>query len=112
MASIFFNFGTDGATAGVKTYYFDNVAIYDPTVNVNSISSNNEFSVYPNPANSYIRVNVTQNLNYKILDLSGSVVITGKIENKDININNLSNGIYVLQLNTELGIVSKRFVKQ
>ena len=25
MASIFFNFGTEGATAGAKTYYFDEV---------------------------------------------------------------------------------------
>lgn len=31
MASIFFNFGTDGATAGEKTYYFDDVMAGEPT---------------------------------------------------------------------------------
>ena len=31
-ASIFFNFGTDGATAGAKTYYWDDVAFVDSAV--------------------------------------------------------------------------------
>jgi hypothetical protein len=31
-ASIFFNFGTDGATAGEKTYYFDDLMMYDGIV--------------------------------------------------------------------------------
>ena len=30
MASIFFNFGTDGATAGAQTYYFDDVMFGAP----------------------------------------------------------------------------------
>ncbi len=30
-ATIFFNFGTDGATAGTKTYYWDDVAFIPPT---------------------------------------------------------------------------------
>lgn len=34
MASIFFNFGTDGATAGEKVYYFDNVSFTNPSTNV------------------------------------------------------------------------------
>ena len=32
MASIFFNFGTDGATAGAQTYYFDDVMFGQPVV--------------------------------------------------------------------------------
>ncbi len=37
-ASVFFNFGTNGATAGEKTYYFDDLALYTivvPPVNYN-----------------------------------------------------------------------------
>ena len=30
-ASIFFNYGVNGATAGTKTYYFDDVMMYQPT---------------------------------------------------------------------------------
>jgi len=112
MASIFFNFGTTGAIAGSKTYYFDDLAIYDATVNVNLINANNILSVYPNPASSTIQVNINDNVNYKIVDLTGRTVITGKIENNNINVNNLSNGVYVLQLITEKGHTSTRFVKE
>ena len=31
-ASIFFNYGVDGATAGEKTYYFDDIEFYQPSV--------------------------------------------------------------------------------
>lgn len=34
MASIYFNFGTAGANAGEKTYYFDNVSFTNPLTNI------------------------------------------------------------------------------
>ena len=37
MASIFFNFGTDGATAGSQTYYFDDVMFGQPVVTLAQI---------------------------------------------------------------------------
>ena len=37
MASIFFNFGTDGATAGAQTYYFDDVMFGQPVVTLAQI---------------------------------------------------------------------------
>ncbi len=37
LMSIFFNFGTDGATAGSKTYYFDNVMFGAPAIPLNQI---------------------------------------------------------------------------
>ncbi|MFK7783999.1 MAG: hypothetical protein AB8B56_02725, partial [Crocinitomicaceae bacterium] len=37
MASIFFNFGTDGATAGAQTYYFDDVYFGQPPANLSQI---------------------------------------------------------------------------
>jgi hypothetical protein len=47
-ASIFFNFGTDGASAGEKTYYFDNVAFGD-FVSATTELARVGLSVFPNP---------------------------------------------------------------
>ena len=48
MASIFFNFGTDGATAGEKTYFFDDIQFGEFTSNNSSIEFTN-VEVFPNP---------------------------------------------------------------
>jgi hypothetical protein len=111
MASIFFNFGTDGATAGTKVYMFDDVDIYDVTVNTKTIAGNN-IQVYPNPASNYLFVTVNKLTNYNVVDLTGRVVLSGKIERNNIEISSLNNGIYILQLSTEAGLVSTRFTKQ
>jgi hypothetical protein len=50
MASIFFNFGTDGATAGEQTYYFDNVAFGEFVVSLEEIQDF-EVNAFPNPTN-------------------------------------------------------------
>ena len=48
MASIFFNFGTDGATAGEKTYYFDNVK-FGTSVSTKAEYEVEGLEVFPNP---------------------------------------------------------------
>jgi len=48
MASIFFNFGTDGATSGEATYFFDDVNFIDILISTNDIFKN-ELSAFPNP---------------------------------------------------------------
>jgi hypothetical protein len=111
MASIFFNFGTDGATAGAKVYMFDDVDIYDATVNTKFIAGSN-IQVYPNPASNNLNVTVNKLTDYKVVDLTGRIVLSGKIERNNIEISSLNNGIYILQLSTEAGLVSTRFTKQ
>ena len=51
MASIFFNFGTDGATAGEETYYFDDVYFGEFVLSTkDSKKPSEDFLVFPNPA--------------------------------------------------------------
>ena len=54
MASIFFNFGTDGATAGEKTYYFDDV-YFGVFTNTNELEKLN-LSYYPNPVIDQLQI--------------------------------------------------------
>lgn len=49
MASLFFNFDTDGATAGEKTYYFDDVRMGLAVLGVEKFTPTLH-SIYPNPS--------------------------------------------------------------
>jgi hypothetical protein len=73
------------------------------TVSVSETGAENNFSLYPNPAERYIILKSgSEKLpsDYLITDSSGKIVLKGKItkERSIIGINELSSGIYVLRL--------------
>jgi hypothetical protein len=70
-------------------------------VGINEISNNNLFAIYPNPANAIIKVKSDAQLigkTYFIFDNLGKTILTGKItsENMSIDVNNLSEGNYLI----------------
>lgn len=71
--------------------YFGNI------LSINSITTSNNFSIYPNPAINKIHINSIKELddkNYKIFNCLGQLVSNGTIENKQIKIERLDKGIY------------------
>jgi hypothetical protein len=99
----------------VKAVYQDgesdgSCAIVDVAVGAGELAKTG-FSVYPNPATSRLTVSPGFTGEYQVLDFSGSVVMTGVIEqqNQEISITGLPAGIYVLRM-TASGI-SVKFVK-
>lgn len=73
------------------------------TVGINEISSNNIFSVFPNPAQSVINVRSDIKLigsSYMVYDNSGKTMLKGIITSEDtiIELGDLSGGIYVLSI--------------
>ncbi|MFN0201216.1 MAG: T9SS type A sorting domain-containing protein, partial [Bacteroidia bacterium] len=114
MASIFFNFGTDGATAGAKTYYWDDVRFGGVSSIVDPLSS--QVSIFPNPTSQTLAVRLpesllSQNLSYQITDMTGRTVGASKLEQASISVEKLISGVYSLQINTQNGTITKRFVK-
>lgn len=76
--------------------------------------SKNEIIVYPNPSFNKIIIsfnNVKENeskWNYKLTDLSGRTMMQGILSNKTIDVNNLSDGMYHLNLYNEKSHYSKK----
>jgi hypothetical protein len=71
--------------------YFGNI------LSINSITTSNNFSIYPNPAINKIHINSIKEIddkNYKIFNCLGQLVSNGTIENKQIKIERLDKGIY------------------
>ena len=60
-----------------------------------------EFSFYPNPANSEIRLRNIENpgaSNYNIISTSGQIILTGNCAESTINISDLAQGMYFIQV--------------
>ncbi len=80
-ASIFFNFGVDGATAGEKTYYFDDVVFGGEVVVVNAYSVT--FQVDMQYVNGFTTPEVNGSFNswcggcFQLSDIDGDGVWTG-----------------------------------
>ena len=119
MASIFFNFGTEGVIAGKKTYYFDDVWFGFPPSNPNSIEeciwneNKSSFTVFPNPTKENITIN-TLNFSGKveaqIFDLSGRLVL--RSSKKFINISSFKNGVYLVNMNSGDKAHQIKFIKE
>ncbi len=113
MASIFFNFGTDGATAGEKKYYFDKVAFNMPL-------STEEFNlrevkVFPNPAKDDWTIISNQHINnIQIYDMLGKLVTNMDVQNNEVRIDasTLNSGIYFAHIDAGNGKARVKLVKK
>jgi len=72
-----------------------------------------ELPIYPNPTTTQLTINTTEQIkSINILDVSGKTVKIITPSNNTINVSDLTNGIYFLQIETENGIVTNRFIKE
>jgi len=73
-----------------------------------------EFSLYPNPAQDFIQVDLNQNCDFRIFHLSGAVMKAASLsQGEAINIEDLPEGVYFLQLELADGSTAgQRFVKK
>ena len=97
--------------AGIDAFSAD--AYFVSSVNELNIDA----SVYPNPASEIITLDLgtlSEDLNYKIIDINGRIVSKGNINStlQTININTLNAGKYIIQLqNANKRITTLNFVK-
>jgi hypothetical protein len=104
------------ATLGIPIPFYDSffadmASCNNQTTFLNTNSNifiNKHLMVYPNPSKNYITIqhkqNLTENYDYSIIDLIGRIVKSGKSKfNELINIENLTSGNYIIQIETEKG---------
>jgi len=126
----FFGLGSDTSVDYVKVTWLSGVVDLLTNVNANqpihivesstlSLNENsfflNEAKVFPNPNNGEFQIRIPNSdeaFDIEIYNILGQkVYIEGDINNNDyININNLSNGIYVLKIISKQGETSKKII--
>lgn len=90
----------------------DYVRVYQNTLTIPSVDASLEVQVYPNPATDYINVvsefNVTSLSLYNML---GQQLLT-TTGNKRLSVAQMPNGAYILKVQHEAGVISKKVVIQ
>ncbi len=79
-----------------------------------TVSLSNTISIYPNPAIHTINFTTPDNVSitgYSVFNLNGDLILSRKAKSNSVNIDMLAPGAYIIQLNTNMGLVSKRFLK-
>jgi hypothetical protein len=78
-----------------------------------NIDLNSEINIYPNPTSNQLTIDTELNINeMSVVDITGKVIMTTKENTTTINVADLSDGIYFIQLITENRTITKKFVKQ
>ena len=114
--SIFFNFGTTGAMAGEKTYYWDDVK-FGSLVNVDNVDASAVgIDIYPNPAGDFFTIEFPEVLNepvrLSVIDANGRLMRDVKLSNQKslIETGDLSEGIYYLRIIKDVTSYFQRLV--
>lgn len=100
-------------TTGSGVFLNPSIGISNNVSNLTSEKFNPELvSIYPNPSEEIINLITSEKINsYKIFDLQGKLIEENTVQNNQLNIKKLENGIYLLQLYLDKNIVSKKIIK-
>jgi hypothetical protein len=83
-----------------------------PITGVNEID-NSIIKIYPNPFDDYINIdNKNSIFNYTITDLLGQEIKSGSSSTKIEDLKNLQNGIYILQINCDNKVWTRKILKR
>ena len=73
-----------------------------------------EVNIYPIPTSDYINIKTPNNIQIKaitLIDINGKIVMQLQNQFEKVNISNLQQGMYLLQIQTDIGKLSKRIIK-
>lgn len=87
------------------------IALPEPSNIENNITKS--LSIYPNPANDIVKINSEENLDYiEILNISGQIVSFENVNtnNAEINISNLSSGVYFIKVYTANDVTTQKLI--
>ena len=98
-----------------ETYPVTDVSGHSAVVNVTEQLNSIDVSVYPNPAQDWLHIELPTNDsgNYQLTNISGQMVVNGPISGEaSIQTSELPSGVYLLQVATPNGKVINRIIIQ
>ena len=104
---------------GVDQYvmFLDNISVTSTNTLSTTNFVSNKLSISPNPANDFVNISNTENIrvsNIKITDLNGRVIKQNNFDNVsniNLNVSDLSSGVYMMNINTNKGSTVKKIIK-
>lgn len=73
-----------------------------------------DYTIYPNPTNSFVNISMADNrkVSYRIINYLGQQVDAGKLSENAINVNKLSIGTYIIEINDGQKTMTKKLIKK
>lgn len=74
-----------------------------------------DLKIYPNPVGNQLNMETSVDLTDRIatvFDISGKRVLNSKLTSNSLNVSKLQSGVYLLQLETEGKVMTKKFIKE
>lgn len=104
-ANIYFDFNEPVITNTTLNTYADFSSVaYDEEMGL---------QLYPNPTNGILYTTIEESVSYKIFDLEGKMIMNGRlVAFEGIDVNQLTNGLYFVEISTSTGIIRDKFIKQ
>lgn len=95
------------------SFYIDNIRISQLDILSTNENSSTELVIYPNPSQDYIQLKTKEKIEaLQLFDVNGKYISSPKITSQTIDIQNLANGIYYLQIKTFDSVIIKRIIKK
>ena len=109
---------TEGAVvvngAGINETFSTFEALITNTLSIDdSQLALSNVKLYPNPVNNILNIELSNAIaieSVTILDLNGRTVLTSKVSS--INTSQLQSGFYVARVDTEVGSITRKFIKK
>ncbi len=92
-----------------------NITLFDETISdVCEVEFASEITIFPNPANDivFVRSDSDELKEIRLINLSGQVIKNKKVNNFEtkLDVRDIPNGLYIIQINTEQTVFSERIV--
>jgi hypothetical protein len=90
----------------------DTIYVTTPISSIISLEIDNGIMIWPNPANNYIQISISDYATYELRDISGKCFLSGALEEKNsvINLEGLPTGMFVLITNQNGVITTKKII--
>lgn len=92
--------------------WLDNVYIANSPLAIETVESSN-LSIFPNPVKDVLTINYDKAISQiYVYDVNGKLVKTITTVDNTINVSDLSEGVYMLNIQTEEGLIVRKIVKE
>ena len=102
----------------IAAYYIDDVCVSTDSAYCNTWTGNeylydSNISIIPNPANTFFQINgMRRELEIKIYDIVGKLILDTKTNNNRLNIESIPNGIYLIKINLKNKSIIQKIIIQ
>jgi len=111
---VYFGFNVTSDGGSISQNILDTVSFELETLSVNDFNAV-DFKISPNPTSDFFQItfpNSTSEMSLHIYDIQGKLVLQKKsiVSDSNIEINNLSSGVYIAKIFNDTSIISKKLI--